>query len=264
MNIKNSFFQNKPLLIIVAMLLILVELQIFFVFSAKSGKKNTLQVMNDSGTVIYEADGEHLTQFKKYYFESTFGPFENYEKKLITRTEPFPFRAWFATAIGLPLGFTLLFAFIISAFSTLLGKKQKEPQATGDSDDEKNTEPKGKMDQFLAQINRMNIFIIGAGVFLVVLAFWVLPNLVSVIGQTGLEVIERYGWFIAIAVVGVLLIFAWFLYLRYLLAKKTLEAEAHIREHQLNLSRLAEPEPSMLEIENKSDPDILDAPTSEN
>jgi hypothetical protein len=119
------------------------------------------------------------------------------------------------------------------------------------------------MDQFLAQINRMNIFIIGAGVFLVVLAFWVLPNLVSVIGQTGLEVIERYGWFIAIAVVGVLLIFAWFLYLRYLLAKKTLEAETHIREHQLNLSRLPEPEPSMLEIENKSDPDILDAPNSE-
>ena len=263
MNIKNSFFQNRPLLIIVAMLLILVELQIFFVFSAKSGKKNTLQVMNDAGTVIYEADGEHLTQFKKYYFESTFGPFENYEKKLVTRTVPFPFRAWFATAIGLPLGFTLLFAFIISAFSTLLGKKQTEPEEAKDSDSGTNTEPKGKMDQFLAQINRMNIFIIGAGVFLVVLAFWVLPNLVSVIGQTGLEVIERYGWFIGIAVIGVLLIFAWFLYLRYLLAKKTLEAETHIREHQLNLSRLAGPEPSMLEIEHKSDPDILEAPTSE-
>nr|WP_319393521.1 hypothetical protein [uncultured Desulfobacter sp.] len=263
MNIKNSFFQNKPLLIIVAMLLILVELQIFFVFSAKSGKKNTLQVMNDAGTVIYEADGEHLTQFKKYYFESTFGPFENYEKKLVTRTEPFPFRAWFATAIGLPLGFTLLFAFIISAFSTLLGKKQKEEQETGDSDSDTATEPKGKMDQFLAQINRMNIFMIGAGVFLVVLAFWVLPNLVSVIGHTGFEIIERYGWFIAIAVVGVFLIFAWFLYLRYLLAKKTLEAETHIREHQLSLSRQAGPEPAILEIENKSKPDALDAPTSE-
>nr|WP_321404468.1 hypothetical protein [uncultured Desulfobacter sp.] len=263
MNIKTSFFQNKPLLIIVAMLLILVELQIFFVFSAKSGKKNTLQVMNDAGTVIYEADGEHLTQFKKYYFESTFGPFENYEKKLVTRTVPFPFRAWFATAIGLPLGFTLLFAFIISAFSTLLGKKP-EPEETGERDSGTNAEPKGKMDQFLAQINRMNIFIIGAGVFLVVLAFWVLPNLVSVIGQTGLEVIERYGWFIGIAVVGVLLIFAWFLYLRYLLAKKTLEAETHIREHQLNLSRLAGPAaPTMLEIENKSDPDVIEAPTSE-
>ncbi|WP_320040531.1 hypothetical protein [uncultured Desulfobacter sp.] len=261
MDIKNSFFQNKPLLIAVAVLLVLVELQIFFVFAAKSGKKNTLQVMNKSGAVIYEADGEHLTKFKKYYFESTFGPFENYEKKLVTRTVPFPFRAWFATAIGLPLGFTLLFAFIISAVSTLLGKRPKAPQATEDK--EMTDEPKGKMDLFLTQISRMNIFILGACVFLIVLAFWILPNLVSVIGQTGLEIIERYGWFIAIAVMAVLLIFAWFLYLRYLLAKKTLEAETHIREYQLKLNRLSGPEASaVLEIENQSNSDVLEVPNS--
>lgn len=254
MNITNSIFQNKVLLITVAMLLVLVELQIFFVFSAKSGAKHTLQVLNDSGTVIYETDGEHLTQFKKYYFEATFGPFENYKKKLVTRTVPFPFRAWFATALGLPLGFTLLFAFIISAFTTLFGKKQKEPQETRNADDA----PKGKMDQFLAHINRMNIFMIGLGIFLVVLASWVLPNLVSIIGKTGLEIIDRYRWFFAVSGIAVLLIFAWFLYLRYLLAKKALEAETHIREHQLNLSRLPGPEPSILEIDNKPDPDILE------
>lgn len=259
MNIKNSFLQNKPLMIIVAMVLIFVELYIFFIFSAKSGTKHTLQVLNDSGTVIYETDGKHLTEFKKYYFEATFGPFENYQKKLVTRTVPFPFRAWFATALGLPLGFTLLFAFIISAVSRLAGKKQEEPQGTGNAD----AEPTGKMDEFLAQINRMNIFIIGAGIFLVVLAFWVLPNLISFIGQTGLEIIERYGWFFAIAGMAILLIFAWFLYLRYLLAKKALEAETHIREYQLKLSRLPGPESSILEIEKKSDPDMLEAPASE-
>ncbi|WP_035240205.1 hypothetical protein [Desulfobacter vibrioformis] len=253
MNITNSIVQNKVLLITVAMLLVLVELEIFFVFSAKSGAKHTLQVLNDSGAVIYETDGKNLTQFKKYYFESTFGPFENYKKKLITRTVPFPFRAWFATAIGLPLGFTLLFAFIISAFTTLFGKKQNEPPETKKADDA----PKGKMDQFLAHINRMNIFMIGLGIFLVVLASWVLPNLVSIIGKTGLEIIDRYRWFFAVSGIAVLLIFAWFLYLRYLLAKKALEAETHIREYQLNLSRLPGPEPSILEIENKSDPDML-------
>jgi hypothetical protein len=262
MNIKNSFFHNKALLITVAVLLVLVELQIFFVFAAKSGKKNTLQVLNASGTVIYETDGTRLTQFKKHYFEATFGPFENYEKKLVTRTVPFPFRAWFATAIGLPLGFTLLLAFIISAFSTLVGKKQDEPLETEDNDTD--AKPKGKVDHFLAQINRMNIFIIGAGVFLLVLAFWVLPNLVSVIGQTGLEIINRYGWFFAIASMAILLIFAWFLYLRYLLAKKALEAETHIREHQLYLSRLPAPEAPILKIENKTDSDILEVSDSEN
>lgn len=254
MNIKNSIFQNKALLITVAVLLVLVEVQVFFIFSAKSGDKHTLQILNDSGTVIYQTDGEHLTQFKKYYFESTFGPFENYKKKLATRTAPFPFRAWFATALGLPLGFTLLFAFIISAFSTLFGKKQKEPRDTQNGD----VEPKGKVDQFLAQISHMNIFMLGLCVFLVVLAFWLLPNIVAVIGQTGLDLIDRYRWFFAIAAISILSIFAWFLYLRYLLAKKALEAETHIREHQLNLSRLPGPNPSIFEIENKSDLDILE------
>ena len=254
MNIKNSIFQNKALLITVAVLLVLVEVQVFFIFSAKSGDKHTLQILNDSGTVIYQTDGEHLTQFKKYYFESTFGPFENYKKKLVTRTVPFPFRAWFATALGLPLGFTLLFAFIISAFSTLFGKKQKEPRDTQNGD----VEPKGKVDQFLAQISHMNIFMLGLCVFLVVLAFWLLPNIVAVIGQTGLDLIDRYRWFFAIAAISILSIFAWFLYLRYLLAKKALEAETHIREHQLNLSRLPGPNPSIFEIENKSDLDILE------
>ncbi len=258
MNNTNSIFQNKALLIALAMLLVFVELQIFFIFSAKSGKKQTLQVLNDSGTVIYETDGTHLTEFKKYYFEATFGPFEKYKKKLVTRTMPFPFRAWFATALGLPLGFTLLFAFIISAVSTLFGKKQKEPREARNAD----VEPKGKVDQILAHINRMNIFMIGLGIFLVVLAFWVLPNLVSVIGQTGLEIIDRYRWFFAVSGITILLIFAWFLYLRYLLAKKALEAETHIREHQLNLGRLPGPEPSILEIENKSDSDTLEISAS--
>jgi hypothetical protein len=259
MNIKNSFLQNKPLMIIVAMVLIFVELYIFFIFSAKSGTKHTLQVLNDSGTVIYETDGKHLTKFKKYYFEATFGPFENYEKKLVPRTVPFPFRAWFSTALGLPLGFILLSAFIVSAVSRIAGKKQEEHPATENAD----AEPTGKMDQFLAQFNRMNIFVIGAVIFLIVLAFWVLPNLIVFIGQSGLEIIERYGWFFAIAGMAILLIFAWFFYLRYLLAKKALEAETHIQEYQLKLSRLPGSESAMLEIEKKSDPaDILEAPSS--
>jgi hypothetical protein len=96
-----------------------------------------------------------------------------------------------------------------------------------------------------------------------VLAFWLLPNLIVFIGQSGLEIIERYGWFFAIAGMAILLIFAWFFYLRYLLAKKALEAETHIQEYQLKLSRLPGSESAMLEIEKKSDPaDILEAPSS--
>ena len=268
MNITNSIFQNKVLLITLAVLLVLVELYLFFIFAAKSGEKHTLQVLNDSGTVIYETDGAHLTKFKKYYFESTFGPFENYKKQLVTRTEPFPFRAWFTAAFAVPVGFTLLFAFVVSAFLTLTGKKQKAPEDPDTSNpDTSNPDakdaPKGKVDQFIAQVSRMNIFILGAGIFLVVLAFWVLPNLVSVIGVTGLEIIDRYRWFFAVAGIAVFLTFGWFLYLRYLLAKKALEAETQIREHQLTLNQLSGPKAPILEIEDKTEPEITEPGTAE-
>lgn len=255
----NSIFQNKALLIAIAVLLVLVEFQIFFIFSAKSGEKHTLQILNDDGTVIYETDGQHLTQFKKYYFEATFGPFENYEKKLVSRTVPFPFRAWFATAVGFPMGFTLLFAFIVSAVSTLFGKKEKEARETPQDA----AQPRGRVDQFLAQINRMNIFMVGGAVFLIVLAFWVLPNLVTIIGQTGFEIIDRYRWFFAVAGIAVILIFAWFLYLRFLLAQKALEAETHLREHQMNLNQLPGPDASVLKIEDKSESSIMDVEVSD-
>ena len=261
MDFTQRIFQNRTFLIVIAVLLLLVELQIFFIFAGKSGKQNTLQIMNDSGTVIYETDGKDLTQFKKYYFEETFGPFENYEKKLITQTVPFPFRAWFTAAIGIPLGFALLFSFIISAFSALSGRKSpagdtQETSATGN-----NTKSESRVEQLLAQINRMNVFMVGTAVFLLVVAFWVLPNLVSFVGQTGLNIIDRYRWFFAVAAMAVLLLFAWVIYLRYRLASKTLEAETRFREHQLRLDGLPGPESTVLKLEDKSDPSVVDIPT---
>ena len=137
--------------------------------------------------------------------------------------------------------------------------KKKETRETR----QEAAQPKGRVDQLLAQINRMNIFMVGGAVFLIVLAFWVLPNLVTIIGQTGLEIIDRYRWFFAVAGISVILIFAWFLYLRFLLAKKALEAETHLREHQMNLNQLPGPGASVLKIEDKSDSSIMDVEVSD-
>ena len=260
-NITHRIFKNKTLLIAIAVILLLLELQIFVIFAGKSRTKQTLQVLSESGTVIYETNGTDLTQFKKYYFEETFGPFENYEKKLVTRTEPFQFRGWFVAAIGVPLGFTLLLAFIISSFSALFGKQHP----ADDTPEGSPPENKSRLDQFFGQISRMNIFMVGTAVFLVVVAFWVLPNLISFVGQTGLEIIDRYRWFFAAAAVAVLMLFSWVIYLRYLLARRTLEAEIRLREREqeLRLEALPGPAPSsVLKLENKSGPASSDAALS--
>ena len=112
--------ENKTLFIIITVGLFLVELEIFAIAAIKSGRKSRLQVSDTTGTVIYETDGDRLSDFNKYYFEKTFGPFENYKVQLVSKDVPFPFRAWFVAAVGIPVGTVLLFGFVFKAYVTLI------------------------------------------------------------------------------------------------------------------------------------------------
>ncbi|MBU0995075.1 MAG: hypothetical protein KJ737_21485 [Proteobacteria bacterium] len=259
MSFSERMYQNRTQIIIIAVVLFLVELQIFAVSVSRSGQKHTLQVVNDNGTVIYETNGKDLTEFKKYYFEETFGPFENYQKKLVTQTVPFPFRAWFTAAIGIPVGFILLFSFVVRVFAALFGKGGKK-EIQEDTDD---SVRESGFDRFLGQVNRLNIFVIGAIVFLAVFSFWVIPNLISFVGQTGLEIIDRYKWFFAGVGGSVIVLVAWIIYLRYLLAKKSIETEAEIRKYQLELGYYPDSNGEVLKLENKSGDQVVDAEVEE-
>jgi len=108
--------ENRTLFIIIAVVLFLVELEIFALAGMKSGRKSWLQVIDANGNVIHETDGRNLSDFNKYYFEKTFGPFEQYHFKLATKHFPFPFRAWFVAAVGIPVGAILLFAFAVKTY----------------------------------------------------------------------------------------------------------------------------------------------------
>ncbi len=66
--------ENRTLFIIIAVVLFLVELEIFALAAMKSGRKSWLQVIDANGNVIHETDGKNLSDFNKYYFEKTFGP----------------------------------------------------------------------------------------------------------------------------------------------------------------------------------------------
>ena len=98
--------KNPPAItfIIIAVALFLIEIEIFAVAAMKSGRKSWLQVMDQHGNIIHETDGNDLSDFNKYYFEKTFGPLDGYQVKLMTKEFPFPFRAWFVAAVGIPIG----------------------------------------------------------------------------------------------------------------------------------------------------------------
>jgi hypothetical protein len=230
--ISSLIQENKTLFIIIIVGLFLLELEIFALAAMKSGRQSWLQVIDADGNVIHETSGRHLSEFNKYYFEKTFGPLENYQVRLETRDKPFPFRAWFVAAIGIPVGAMLLFGFVVKAYVAIFHGSElqgEEPTPTGPPGYE------SRLESILVRISRMNIFIIGFLIFIGVISYWIIPNMIATIGRTGINAIIRFKWvFITLGVV-VTGIGIWIVYLRYLLAKKSIESRTEIEKHRLAL-----------------------------
>lgn len=229
-NLTTILREHKTLFILIAVGLFLIELEIFAVAVMKSGRKSRLQVMKDSGQVIYETDGNRLSDFNKYYFEKTFGPLENYEIKLVTREIPFPFRAWFTAAIGIPIGAVLLFGFVVRASMTLFGMGGGNGGA-----DRSGPGRERRVEGLLEGVGRLNIFLIGMLVFLAVVAYWVVPNAITYLGRIGVQTIARHKWWFAGGLGVFLGIGMWIIYLRYLLAKKSIESQVELDRYRLEL-----------------------------
>ena len=183
------------------------------------------------GNVIHETDGQNLSEFNKYYFEKTFGPFEQYQVKIVTRDCPFPFRAWFVAAVGIPVGAMLLFAFFVRTYQSLFYKEEKMPH----DPDLKEKEYEYRFEKIIAAISRFNIFAIGFLIFLAVFLYWVIPDLIVYLGRVGTETMTRYKWIFLSAAVIFLGLIVWMIYLRYLLAKKTIDSHMEIKKYRMQL-----------------------------
>ena len=235
--ISNLIQENKTLFIIIIVGLFLLELEIFALAAMKSGRKSWLQVIDANGHVIHETSGKHLSEFNKYYFEKTFGPLENYEVRLETREIPFPFRAWFVAAIGIPVGAMLLFGFVVKAYAAIFHGSELQGNGSTPAG-----EPgyESRLESVLYRISRMNIFIIGFLIFIGVISYWIIPNMITYLGRTGIDTIIRFKWvFITLGAV-VVGVGVWIVYLRFLLAKKSIESRTEIEKHRLALEYKAQ------------------------
>ncbi len=225
---------HRTLLIVVAVGLLLIELEIFAIAVTKSGRESYLQILDDRGNIVYETDGERLSDFNKYYFEKTFGSLDGFQKRLQTRDRPFPFRAWFAAAVGVPVGVILLLGFVFRAYVTMVfghGKPQEGPgERSGPGDGRL-----GRFDNLVRTVSQYNIFIIGGIVFLGVVGLWYLPNMLNEIGKMGVETIARYKWVVLSAIAVMLGLVIWVIYLRYRLAGKAIDSQTEIEKYRLHL-----------------------------
>ena len=243
-DLKSTIREHKTLFIIIAVILFLLELQIFAVAAMKSGRKSFLQILDENGNVIHETDGRNLSDFNKYYFEKTFGPLDQYNVRLETQEYPFPFRAWFVAAIGIPVGIVLLFGFVVRAYISLFYGNEKN----FDSRDQNFQTGETRIEIILSRISRFNIFTIGFLIFLAVFAYWVIPNLFTFLGKTGIETLSQYKLFFISASFIFLGIVVWVIYLRYRLAVKSIESHTEIEKQRIQLE-MAERLPAASQIE---------------
>ena len=173
-------------------------------------------------------------------FRSTFGPLDQYEKRLEVREQPFPFRAWFTAAVGIPIGVILLFAFVVKAYVSLF---YGEEAARSKSPDGKTGPYESEFEKIVATISSFNIFTIGFLLLLAVFMYWVLPNMVTYIGRVSVDTLIRFKW-VFIAAGGVVVgLFVWIIYLRYLLAKRSIDHQAELEQARLQLEYQRDPGP---------------------
>lgn len=229
-NLMAIIREHRTLFIVIAVGLFIIELEIFIIAAMKSGDKSVIQVKNTNGEVIYESDGNNLSQFDKYYFEQNFGPLDQYQLNLVTRRVPFPFRAWFVAAFGLPVGGILLFAFVIRAYLAIFYPDQLARVSTSAK-----FEGGSRLERFLLRVSRYNIFVIGFLILMGILAYWVVPNVIVYVGRISIETLVRYKWVFIAATAVCLGLVVWVVYLRYLLARKSIESQTELEKHRLEL-----------------------------
>ena len=229
-DIISAIKEHKPLFIIIMVGLFLIELEIFALAAMKSGRKSMLQIFDPKGNVVLITEGTTLSQIDKDAFERTFGPLVQYKVHIFSEQKPFPFRAWFVAAVGIPVGMMLLFAFVVKVWAALFtGSLENRTAEKYESD------ASSRFDRFVDVVSRFNVFILGVLVFTAALAYWILPNFIVYAGKVSMETIVKYKWVTlgaAVILVGSIL---WIIYLRYLLAKKSIESHKEVEKYRLQL-----------------------------
>ena len=223
--------QNKKVFIGIGVILLAIELTIFAVAALQSGEQYRLQFIDRAGHMVFESDGRNLHEFNKYHFEKAHGPLENYQRRLVKSDKPFPFRAWFVAAVGIPLGLVLCFVFILKAYTALF---YGDEDPTADPKRQK-SKYENRLEKIIGGVQKFNIFVVAAAIFLVVIAYWIIPNLVVYVGEVGIETVVRFRWVLVVIGIAAFALLLFVIYLKFLLAKKSMESQVEIDKHRMQL-----------------------------
>ncbi len=85
------------------------------------------------------------------------------------------------------------------------------------------------------QISRLNVFIIGFFIISGVMLYLVIPDMLTFLAKAGIETLLNFKWFFIALFVGLFFLFAWFMYMKYQLARKSMDAQTEIRKYEIKM-----------------------------
>lgn len=252
---------QRLVLIVSVVVFFTLELLIYLAAAGDSGQQSKIVITDAKGVKIYETLGSTLTSYQKATFEGNYGPLSNYQVHLQTDTLPFPFRAWLAAAVGIPVGFVLLVSFLVRVYLSLLyGDEKENPKSPEDPLQDKN-----RFGSLTRVFRGVSIFHVGFLAVLAVLLLWLVPNFIGDFGKMLLAVARDNRWFLMGTAVFVAAIIVWVIYLRYRLSKQMIDNQLDFEKFRLEKQLLLQhaettpllPNPAGEVQENTTDQSLL-------
>lgn len=231
MDIFEGAQYQKTILITSIIVFLIIELNICLVAVNYTGNRSKIQVSDNEGRVVYETAGQVLSSYDRQSFESTFGPISNYQVQVQLESRPFPFRAWLAAAIGIPVGLILLLSFLIRVYLTLV--YGDDPSCgTTDGIKEAGLQAKG-LGSLLRTFQGASVFFIGFTVVIFVLVIWLIPDMLGNMARISIDAVKEFKWFflgVAVVLIGFL---TWVIYLKYRLSQKFMENQLELEKFRI-------------------------------
>jgi hypothetical protein len=229
--------------------LVIVELLIYTIAASTSGTEYRVIIEDREGHVLYETPGKHLTRYEELSFQNRYGPVENYIVRVVTQERSFPFRAWLAASVGIPIGAVLILAFLIRGYMAIFDTNRGDTY-TGLDDKTIFASPSSKP-SFIGWIQSLSLFHLGAVVIILLIAFWIIPNAVSEAAAKVVYFMEHHpvicsGFFIFVAGIVV-----WVIYLRYKLSRE-------IVRYQFELAKMRLERASLPDLKEADEPKLLE------
>ncbi|MEJ2731448.1 MAG: hypothetical protein P8185_23555 [Deltaproteobacteria bacterium] len=228
---------HKTILKIGIVMVLSIELIIYLVANFRSGTHSYLEIFDSKGNKVYETKGNVLTTYEKLIFQNTYGPLSNYRIRVVNRNIPFPFRAWLAVAVGVPIGFMLLLTYLVRAYLSFVAGGEEQ-----NTNDLESLNEDGGRFRHLFSWRRLSLFHFGFFVLVCVLTIWLVPNYVAEIARGAISLIVKYKWFFSGVFVFLASLLVWIIYLKYKISERMMDRRMDLEKFKVEKQLLLEKE----------------------